>query len=136
MNPYFLSPSHIFRKGKHASTAKIHLGEVVKFFNKIDPILGTLASKSMPGDTPPPPDGASKKSSSSTAKKRKNNGKESSDSSPKKKANMGNNGTLSISQRETRAMELLAKYLEDCGGTSSASLVSLSIYNASSAYPN
>mmetsp|Transcript_18479 Transcript_18479/g.39984 ORF Transcript_18479/g.39984 Transcript_18479/m.39984 type:complete len:1415 (+) Transcript_18479:122-4366(+) len=106
---------HIIRKGKHTSTAKNHLDQVVGYFTKIDPVLGNLAikSKPKPGDTSS--DGTSKKNSSSSTK-RKNNVKESPDSSPKKKVNVGNNGSLTLSQREKRAMELLASYLEESGG--------------------
>ena len=105
----------IHRKGKHKSTAKSHLDEVVGFFTKIDPILGNLALKSKPGDASS--DNTSKKSSSSTAKKRKNSAKESPDASLKKKANVaGDNGSMTLSQREKRAMELLASYLEGRGG--------------------
>jgi len=105
---------HISRQGKHTSIAKIHLDEVVGFFTKIDPALGNLAVKSMPsGDTSS--DSTSRKNSSS-AKKRKNNGRESPDTSPRKKANVDNNGSLTLSQREKRAMELLAAYLEERGG--------------------
>ena len=118
----------IFRKGKHASTAKTQLDEVVGYFTKIDPALGNMVIKSKPGDTTP--DGTSKKNSSSGGKKRKNNVKESSDASPKKKANVGNNGTLTISQREKRAMELLASYLEERGGMSTTvSLVYIQMFD-------
>lgn len=103
----------ISRKGKHASTAKIHLDEVVGFLTKIDPSLGNLAVNSMPGDTSS--DNASKRDSSAT-KKRKKNGKDTPDTPVKKKANVANNGHLTLSQREKRAMELLAAYLEERGG--------------------
>mmetsp|Transcript_11453 Transcript_11453/g.21693 ORF Transcript_11453/g.21693 Transcript_11453/m.21693 type:complete len:1552 (+) Transcript_11453:135-4790(+) len=104
---------HISRKGKHTSIAKIHLDAVVGFFAKIDPSLGNVAVNSMPGDTSS--DSTSTKNSF-TAKKRKNNGNDSPDTTPKKKANVGNNGHLTLSQREKRAMELLAAYLEERGG--------------------
>ena len=110
---YSLHRRLLRRKGKHASTAKSHLGEVVGFFTKIDPILGGMAAKSMPGDTSS--DSTSKKTSS-TAKKRKNNAKESPDAPSKKKSNAGNNGSMTLSQREKRALELLASYLEERGG--------------------
>ena len=126
---YFPSLFAIFRKGKHASTAKTQLDEVVGYFTKIDSALGNMVIKSKPGDTTP--DGTSKKNSSSGGKKRKNNVKEPSDASPKKKANVGNNGTLTISQREKRAMELLASYLEERGGMSKAvSLVCTQMFDS------
>ena len=99
-------------KSKHASTAKNHIEKVVGFFSKIDPVLGKKAANAKPSEKAS--NGASKKNASG-GKKRKNDGKDSSDSSPKKKAT-GNNGSLSLSQREKRAMELLSSYLEECGG--------------------
>jgi len=104
---------HISKKGKHTSIAKTHRDKIVQFFTKIDPVLGELVVKSLPGDTSS--DNNSKKNSS-VAKKRKNNGKDSSDASPRKKANVGSNGSMTLSQREKRAMELLASYLEERGG--------------------
>lgn len=112
-----------FRKGKHKSVAKTHLDEIIGFFAKIDPSLGNLAGKSMPGsgDASTSDNNSKKSSSTGAAKKRKNHVKESPDASPKKKANVGNNGTtamvgMTLSQREKRAMELLASYLEERGG--------------------
>ena len=67
----------------------------------------------MPGDTSS--DSTSKKKSS-TAKKRKNNAKESPDAPSKKKSNAGSNGSMTLSQREKRALDLLASYLEERGG--------------------
>ena len=104
--PYFYS------KSKHASTAKNHIEKIVGFFSKIDPVLGKKAANAKPSENAS--NGASKKSTSG-GKKRKNDGKDSSLSSPKKKA-AGSNGTLTLSQREKRAMELLSSYLEECGG--------------------
>ena len=114
MLKYLLYLHHLlfFRKGKHTAIAKTHLDQVVGFFTKIDPNLGNLVIKSKPGES----DGASKKSSSSGGKKRKGGAKDSPDASTKKKANMGSNGTLTLSQREARAMDLLATYLKDRGG--------------------
>ena len=66
-------------------------------------------------------DSTSRKNSSAS-KKRKNNGQESPDTSPRKKAYVENNGSLTLSQREKRAMELLAAYLEERGGMSRVSL--------------
>ena len=109
----FLIILYNFRKGEHASTAKTHLDEVVGFLTKVDPILGGMAAKSMPGDTSS--DSTSKKKSS-TAKKRKNNAKESPDAPSKKKSNVGSNGSMTLSQREKRALDLLASYLEERGG--------------------
>lgn len=105
-----------FRKGKHTATAKTHLDQVVGFFTKIDPILGNFAEKSKPGDTSS--DSNSKKNSSSSGKKRKNNGNGSPDApSPKKKANVvETTDGMTLSQREKRAMDLLASYLEERGG--------------------
>lgn len=99
-------------KSKHASTAKNHIEKVVGFFSKIDPVLGKKAANAKPSENAS--NGASKKNASG-GKKRKNDGKESSDSSPKKKAS-GSNGSLSLTQREKRAMELLSSYLKECGG--------------------
>lgn len=104
---------HVSRKGKHASAAKTHRDEVIGFFTKIDPHLGDIVVKSMPEDTSS--DGNSTKNSSK-ARKRKNSANGSEDISPKKKAHVVENGSLTLSQREKRAMELLASYLEDCGG--------------------
>jgi len=103
-----------FSKGKHSSIAKTHLDLVVGHLTKIDSNLGNLASKSKPGDART--NGTSKKNSSEGNKKRKSKAKESSDSSPKKKAKPGNNSSLTLSQREERAMEVLATYIEDRGG--------------------
>ena len=101
-----------FSKGKYSSIAKTHLDLVVGHLTKIDSNLGNLASKSKPGDAR----GTSKKNSSEGNKKRKSKAKESSDSSPKKKTKPGNNSSLTLSQREERAMEVLATYIEDRGG--------------------
>ena len=103
---------HLHRKGKHASAAKSNLDEVVGFFTKIDPVLGDFVVKSKPGAAAS--DGTSKKST--TSKKRKNDVKESPDASPKKKANGGSNGTMTLSQREKRAIEVLVDYLAERGG--------------------
>ena len=83
-----------------------------------------MFTKSKPEDTAS--DGKSKKKSSSD-KKRKTNGKDSPDASPKKKANVEVNGSMTLSQREKRAMTLLASYLEERGGML---LVSASLLNA------
>lgn len=101
-----------YSKSKHASTAKNHIEKIVGFFSKIDPVLGKKAANAKPSENAS--NGASKKTTSG-GKKRKNDGKDSSLSSPKKKA-AGSNGTLTLSQREKRAMELLSSYLEECGG--------------------
>lgn len=103
---------HFYSKSKHASTAKNHIEKIVGFFSKIDPVLGKKASNAKPSENAS--NGASKKNTAG-GKKRKNDGKDSSNSSPKKKA-AGSNGSLTLSQREKRAMELLSSYLEECGG--------------------
>jgi hypothetical protein len=112
--------SILIRKGKHASIATNHLDEIVGYFAKIDPILGDLVVQSKPIDTA---DSTSRMNSSS-ANKRKINSDESTDASPKKKANVGTNGSMTLSQREKRAMELLASYLEERGGMFPLSLAS------------
>ena len=117
----------IFRKGKHVSIAKNHLDEVVGYFAKIDPSLGDFVVQSKPVDTA---DNASKMNSSS-ANKRKINSDESPDASPKKKSNGGTNGSMTLSQREKRAMELLASYLEERGGMFSVSLASSLLFTES-----
>lgn len=102
-------------KSKHASTAKNHIEKIAGFFTKIDPVLGKKAANADPSDNAS--DTTSKKSSSSGGKKRKNDGKDTSVSSPTKKKATASNGSMTISQREKRAMELLSAYLEECGGT-------------------
>lgn len=103
----------IFRKGKHQSIATKHRDEVVGYFAKIDPALGDLVVKSKPKETA---DGSSKTNGASSTKRKID---EPTDASPKKKANVGTNGSMTLSQREKRAIELLASYLEDRGGRSS-----------------
>lgn len=102
----------LYSKSKHASTAKNHIEKVVGFFSKIDPVLGKKAANAKPSENA---SNSAPKKNASGGKKRKNDGKDSSDSSPKKKAT-GSNGSLSLSQREKRAMELLSSFLEECGG--------------------
>lgn len=83
-------------------------------FAKIDPILADVVLQSKPNGTSA--DAASKKNSS-TSNKRKSEPNELLNGSPKKKANVeSSNGSLTLSQREKRAMELLASYLEERGG--------------------
>jgi len=98
----------------HSSTAKSHIEKIVGFFTKIDPVLGTKAANANPSDNVST-DSTSKKSTSD--KKRKNDRKDVSSSSPNKKKAIGNNGSMTLSEREKRAMELLSSYLEECGGT-------------------
>ena len=102
------------RKGKYTSIAKTHLDEVVRFFTKIDPALGNLADKSMPADNSS--HSTSQKNNSIEKKRKNSNGNETQDTPPRKKSHVGNTGSLTLSQREKRAMELLASYLEECGG--------------------
>jgi len=109
---------HIIRRGKYSSRAKAHLDKVVGFFSKVDPILGELVSKSKPSDDSS--DGGVKKQSSSS-KKRKTFERDNTDSSPRKKNHLNSIEGLTISQREKRAMELLATHLEECGGERSQS---------------
>ncbi|KAL3821722.1 LOW QUALITY PROTEIN: hypothetical protein ACHAXA_008458 [Cyclostephanos tholiformis] len=104
---------HINRKGKHVSIATNHLEEVVGYFAKIDPILGDLVVQSKPADTA---ERTSKKPNSSSDTKRKINSDELPAASPKKKANGVTNGSMTLSQREKRSLELLASYLEERGG--------------------
>ena len=106
--------SLFYSKSRHASTAKNHIEKIVGFFTKIDPVLGKKAADAKPSDNAS--NGVSKKSTSG-GKKRKSDGKDLSESSSKKKAT-GSNGSLTLSQRETRAMELLSSFLEECGGES------------------
>ncbi len=83
-------------------------------FAKIDPILADLVLQSKPIGTSAD---ATSKMNSSTSNKRKSESNESLNGSPKKKANVESiNGSLTLSQREKRAMELLASYLEERGG--------------------
>lgn len=107
---------YIFRKGKYQSIATNHRDEVVGYFVKIDPALGDLVVKSKPKETA---DGSSITNGASFTKRKTD---EPTESSPKKKANVGTNGSMTLSQREKRAMELLASYLEDRGGRSSVHL--------------
>jgi len=106
----------IFREGKHQSIAMKHRDEVVGYFAKIDPGLGDLVVKSTPKETA---DGSSKTNVSSSTKRKID---EPTDASPKKKVK-GTNGSMTLSQREKRAMELLASYLQDRGGMLPVSLV-------------
>lgn len=106
----------IFREGKHQSIAMKHRGEVVGYFAKIDPGLGDLVVKSTPKETA---DGSSKTNGSSSTKRKID---EPTDASPKKKVK-GTNGSMTLSQREKRAMELLSSYLQDRGGMLPVSLV-------------
>eukprot|EP00986_Skeletonema_menzelii_P016251 scaffold14081_cov138-Skeletonema_menzelii.AAC.3 len=76
-----------------------------------NPVLGKKAANAKPSENA---SNSAPKKNASGGKKRKNDGKDSSDSSPKKKAT-GSNGSLSLSQREKRAMELLSSFLEECG---------------------
>ncbi len=89
------------------------------YFAKIDPSLGDLVVQSKPVDT-----ADISKMNSSLASKRKINSDESPYGSPKKKSNLGTNGSMTLSQREKRAMELLASYLEERGGMFPVSLAS------------
>jgi len=122
-NFFYLLPNVAFScsKSKHASTAKNHIEKIAGFFTKIDPVLGKKAANADPSDNAS--DTTSKKSSSSGGKKRKNDGKDTSASSPNKKKATASNGSMTISQREKRAMELLSAYLEECGGTMKLALV-------------
>ena len=113
-NVYFLHILQYSRKGKHLSIAKTHLDEVMGLFSKIDPILADLVLESKPRDIST---NAASKTNSSTSNKRKMESNELLNGSPKKKANVETNGSLALSQREKRAMELLASYLEERGGT-------------------
>lgn len=106
----------IFREGKHQSIATKHRDEVVGYFAKIDPGLADLVVKSTPKETA---DGSSKTNGSSSTKRKID---EQTDASPKKKVK-GTNGSMTLSQREKRAMELLASYLQDRGGMLPVSLV-------------
>ena len=106
----------IFREGKHQSIAMKHRDEVVGYFAKIDPGLGDLVVKSTPKETA---DGSSTTNGSSYTKRKID---EPTDASSKKKVK-GTNGSMTLSQREKRAMELLASYLEDRGGMLPVSLV-------------
>lgn len=103
----------INRKGKHTSIAKTHLDEVMGLFSKIDPILADLVLESKPRDNST---NAAAETNSSTSNKRKPDSNEIFNGSPKKKTNAESNGSLALSQREKRAMELLASYLEERGG--------------------
>ena len=102
-----------YRKGKHTSIAKTHINEVVGYFSNIDPILADLVLQSKPTGTAT---SAASKSNSSSSNKRKPDAAELLNGSPKKKPNVESNGSLTLSQREKRAMELLASYLEERGG--------------------
>lgn len=119
-NESILLSSHTFvpiilsyRKGKHTSIAKTHINEVVGYFSNIDPILADLVLQSKPTGTAT---NAASKSNSSSSNKRKPDTTELLNGSPKKKPNVESNGSLTLSQREKRAMELLASYLEERGG--------------------
>lgn len=103
----------LYRRGKHASTAKIHVEKVAGFFSKVDPVLGDLVSSSKPSEDS---SDSGAKNQSAHNKKRKNNEKDPPDASPMKKSNLSSTEGLTLSQREKRAMELLASYLEECGG--------------------
>ena len=92
----------------------------MEYFANIDPILGDLVGQSKPVDTAD----RTSKTNPSSANKRKNSSDEAPDASPKKKANGGTNGSMTLSQREKRSMELLASYLEERGGTFQMSLAS------------
>jgi len=121
--PHFSRHHSSFRKGKHSSIAKNHLDEIVGFFSKIDPVLGNLVAESKPGPGDTTSDSASKKSSSS-GKKRRNSGKESPDApSPKKSASEVITNGMTLSQREKRAMNMLADHIVKCGGTLQVSLL-------------
>ena len=114
-NESILLSSHTFvpiilsyRKGKHTSIAKTHINEVVGYFSNIDPILADLVLQSKPTGTAT--------NAASKSNKRKPDTTELLNGSPKKKPNVESNGSLTLSQREKRAMELLASYLEERGG--------------------
>uniref|UniRef100_A0A7S4VAH9 DDT domain-containing protein n=1 Tax=Ditylum brightwellii TaxID=49249 RepID=A0A7S4VAH9_9STRA len=97
---------HILRKGEHAGKARNHLEEVCRQLSKVDAKLGELAMKSTP-----PPDHDKKRKQSDKGEVH----------IPKKKhvANrhsINNTETLTLSQRETKAMEALGIYIEECGG--------------------
>ncbi len=111
---FFLLIIQFPRKGKHTFIAKTHLDEVMGLFSKIDPILADLVLESKPRDNST---NAAAKTNSSTSNKRKPDSNDLFNGSPKKKTNAESNGSLALSQREKRAMELLASYLEERGGT-------------------
>ena len=107
-----------FRNGKHASTAKEHLDKVVDFFSKIDPILGDLVLKSKPSEDDPTHNSSSNDAAAAHSGKRKSSDAEESSHNghAKKKANVGSNGSLTLSQREKRGMDNLTAFLEERGG--------------------
>ena len=105
-----------FRNDNHAEVAEAQLQVVAGLFTKIDSTLGKIVLESKTADLTA--NGSSEKNQSSTAgKKRKISDKENESSSPAKKANLGTNG-MTLSQREERAMNQLAAYLEQRGGMS------------------
>lgn len=126
-----LLPLAMHRRGKYSSRAKAHLDKVVGFFSKVDPILGELVSKSKPSDDSS--DSGGKKQSSS--KKRKTFERDNTDCSPRKKNNVSSTEGLTISQREKRAMEMLATHLEECGGKIGCHVPFAFIFHSTSGHP-
>ena len=105
-----------FRNDNHAQVAEAQLQVVAGLFTKIDSTLGKIVLESKTTDLNT--NGSSEKNRSSTVgKKRKISDKENESASPAKKANMEKNG-MTLSQREEKAMNQLATYLEQRGGMS------------------
>lgn len=116
-----MSHNHI-SQGKHKKSARRNLDEVKTFLARIDSHLAEVAEKSVPsggsgggGTASPPP------MSLTPTKKRKSSDVGSNDTPKKKKASKDDsvsrsNESLTIPQREQRALEQLGNYLEECGG--------------------
>ena len=127
--PQSCSPKLITRipthsQGKHKKSARRNLDEVKAFLAKVDAHLAEIAETSgttaagagAAGEAP-----AAKKAAAAPAsgKKRKSSDAAAKDASTKKKkAAKEDLSSLTIPQREQRALEQLGNYLEEVGGES------------------
>ena len=105
-------------QGKHKKSARRNLDEVKTFLAKVDAHLAEIAETSgtTGGAAGEPP--AAKKAAAAAApasgKKRKSSDTDA--STKKKKAAKEDLASLTIPQREQRALEQLGNYLEEVGG--------------------
>ena len=100
----------IIFSGRRSKLAKHHLKEVGELLMKIDPNLCEIAKKSIPGKANNLPD---------IPKKRKGSGAlDDLDHVPKKKSSQSHDRseTMTLSQREEKAMNNLTKHIIDLGG--------------------
>lgn len=95
--------------GRRTKLAKRHLKEVGELLGKIDPHLTELANNTIPGKI---------EESTNTPKKRKGGALDDPQHVPKKKNTQSHdrNETLTLSQREDKAMKNLIAHILDVGG--------------------